>query len=227
MPDVTACAHLVYFHGFGSGPGSAKAQLLQTQFADHWHSSIVPDLEGGDFYNLTMPAIFARARAALAKIPDDGAPILVAGSSLGGYTAATVLAEDQPQRVAGALLLAPAFGFTERWRTLLGDDGVNEWHSKGERDFYHHAAERELPLASGFLASCEVLPPLTAPTHCPTIVVHGRQDESVDIAWSRRWAEQAAHLELIELDSDHSLTDPLSEATILAAAKRLLDAIAG
>ena len=138
--------HALYLHGFGSGPATAKGTAIGRRLAGAVSSYAIPDLEGGDFRALTMDGIFARALAAIAALPDDGAGVLLIGSSLGGYTAALLAAQGRIPRVAGLLLIAPAFGFIERWTEILGDDGVAAWRAAGERLFYHHAAERELPL---------------------------------------------------------------------------------
>nr|MDA3963292.1 esterase [Planctomycetota bacterium] len=119
--------HLVYLHGFGSSPQSAKAAILRDHLASNLVTCTVPELDGGDFPRMTMENYRDRAQAAVDAVPDDGQPLLLAGSSLGGYTAALLAAEGRVARAAAFLLIAPAFGFTERWRDLLGADGIAEW----------------------------------------------------------------------------------------------------
>jgi pimeloyl-ACP methyl ester carboxylesterase len=214
--------HALYLHGFGSGPATAKGTAIGRRLAGAVSSYAIPDLEGGDFRALTMDGIFARALAAIAALPDDGAGALLIGSSLGGYSAALLAAQGRIPRVAGVLLIAPAFGFIERWTEILGAAGVAEWRAEGERLFYHHAAERELPLAVGFLDSCLPLPLLPLPPEVPVVVVHGRRDETVDWRYSRRYAEQEGNIEFHLVDGDHRLTEPRHEDLIAWCAHDLL-----
>lgn len=214
--------HALYLHGFGSGPASAKGTALGRRLAGAVTSYAIPDLEGGDFRALTMPGIAGRALAAIAALPDDGEGVLLIGSSLGGYSAALLAAEGRIPRVAGILLIAPAFGFIERWRELLGADGVAAWRATGERLFYHHVAERELPLAVGFLDSCQALPLIPLPGEVPAVVVHGRRDETVDWRYSRRYAEQEGDIDFHLIDGDHRLTDARHEDLIAWCAHDLI-----
>ncbi|NJR43547.1 MAG: hypothetical protein HC767_13750 [Akkermansiaceae bacterium] len=41
----------------------------------------------------------------------------------------------------------------------------------------------------------------------PTLVLHGRQDEVIPIQASRNFAQSRAGVKLVELESDHALTD--------------------
>lgn len=217
--------HVLYLHGFGSGPATRKGAALRERLRGATAGFAIPDLEGGDFSALRVDDMCARARSAHDALP-DGAPVLVIGSSLGGYVAALLAAEGALPRASALLLLAPAFGFTERWRERLGEDGIAEWRRLGHRAFYHHIHERELPLGSAFLDSCEPLPPLPRTCECPVAIVHGRRDETVDWRDSLSYAERADHVELHLVDDDHSLTAPASEDLIVACARRLMDRIA-
>lgn len=213
--------HLVYLHGFGSTAKSAKAAALQAQLGAEVASLSVPELDGGDFPGLTMELYRQRAVDAVAAVPDDGLPLILAGSSLGGYTAALIAAEGRVPRADALLLIAPAFGFTESWAGLLGEAGIARWRRDGSMPFFHYGEERELPLGRAFLDSCEVLPAIPAPAALPTTIVHGRRDESVDPAYVLRYAEQDPAIEVHLLDDGHSLTSPPAERLIAWCAREL------
>lgn len=206
--------HCLYLHGFGSGPKTAKGLALGQRLAGVVTSYAIPDLEGGSFSDLTMDGIFARVETALRALPDDGQPALLIGSSLGGYVAAQVAATGRAPRVAGLLLIAPAFGFTAHWAERLGADGVAKWRSDGSLPFYHFAAERELPLGVGFYESCVALPELPAQAKVPVAIVHGRQDDTVDHRRSARYAAERDGVELHLIDGDHRLTEARHEQLI-------------
>ncbi len=218
--------HALYLHGFGSGPRSAKGLALGRRLVDRVESYAIPDLEGGDFFGLTMDRIAANARAAIATLPADGRPALLIGSSLGGYTAALLAAQGHlPPRVAGLLLIAPAFGFTARWAGLLGEDGLRQWRTDGRRLFHHHGRERDEWLSTAFLDSCADLPEIPPPATIPTAIVHGRQDETVDWRLSRDYASQAGPIECHIVQGGHALTDPRHEDLIAWCAGDLIAAM--
>jgi alpha-beta hydrolase superfamily lysophospholipase len=215
-------AHGVYLHGFGSGPRTAKGQALGRRLAPILASYHIPDLEAGDFTALTIDGILARARAAIAAVPDDGGKILVIGSSLGGYCAALLAATGMSARVGAMLLIAPAFGFPSRWAANLGTEGIAAWRREGTRPFYHHGAERDLPLGVGFLDSCQGLPDLPAQAAVPIALVHGRQDATVDCTASVAYARARERVELHLIEGDHRLTEPRHEDLIAWCAQDLL-----
>jgi pimeloyl-ACP methyl ester carboxylesterase len=213
--------HGIYFHGFASGPLTEKGNALGARLRGAVASWTIPDLEGGDFTALTMTGWVERAAAAVAAVPDDGRPVLIVGSSLGGWTAATIAARGMP-RVAAALLIAPAFGFTERWTERLGPDGIARWRRDGAFPFFHYGQQRELPLGVGFLDSCAGLagwPPAPA---CRCAIIHGRQDETVPWQASLEWTRRHPAVELHAVNGDHRLTEPRHEALIEHLARDLM-----
>lgn len=219
--------HALYLHGFGSGPKTSKGLALGQQLAGAVTSYAIPDLEGGSFTDLTMDGILGRTEAALRALPDDGQPVLLIGSSLGGYTAAHLAASGRAHRVGALLLIAPAFGFTSSWAKRLGEAGVARWRSAGSLPFFHYAAERELPLGVGFYESCLTLPDVPAQAPMPVAIVHGRQDETVDHRQSLHYAANRDSAELHLVDGDHRLTEPRHEELIAWCARDLLARMAG
>jgi len=219
---TAAKPHIVYLHGFGSSPHSAKAAFLRGYLGERIADLVVPQLDGGDFGHLTFDAIRERALAAIAAVP-AGEPLVVVGSSLGGYTAAWLAGRGELARVGGMLLLAPAFGFPHCWRQLLGEEGVRAWREQGARPFFHHGAEREIPVWSRFLDSCEALPDLPPPVDHPIAIVHGTRDETVSWQWSRRYAERDPRIDLRLVDDEHRLDSEPAEQAISEAIDRVLE----
>ncbi len=217
--------HAIYLHGFGSGPQTAKGTALGRRLAGAARTYAIPDLEGGDFFSLTMERIFDRAVAAVAGAPGGDEPVLVIGSSLGGYTAAMLAAERRLPRAVALLLIAPAFGFGKRWGERLGADAVAAWRQTGSRPFFHHASGKEQPLGAGFLTSCERLPAFPTPPAIPVTIIHGRGDDTVDWRMSRNYVDQSEQNGVIEfhlIDGDHRLMEPRHEELISWCAKDLI-----
>lgn len=215
-------AHVRYLHGFASSVRTAKGIALGERLRSAVASYAIPDLEGGDFRGMTMDSLRARAAAACAALPADGQPLVLIGSSLGGYLAALLAATAPPPRLAGLLLIAPAFGFPSAWAARLGPAGIAAWEATGERLFFHHASEREQPLGYGFLASCRGLPELPGQAPVPVVIVHGRQDDSVDHRQSIAYHQARARVELHLVEGDHRLTEPRHEALLEWCARDLL-----
>lgn len=214
--------HAIYLHGFGSGPQTAKGTALGRRLAGAVRSYAIPDLEGGDFFSLTMERILDRAAAAVAGAPGGDEPVLVIGSSLGGYTAALLAAQGRLPRAAALLLIAPAFGFGARWADRLGQEGVAAWRRTGSRPFFHFASGTEQPLGVGFLDSCERLPGFPQPPAVRVAIVHGRGDDTVDWRMSRNYADQEGDIELHLVAGDHRLTEPRHEDLIAWCAHDLI-----
>jgi pimeloyl-ACP methyl ester carboxylesterase len=197
-------AHVRYLHGFGSGPRTEKGAELGRRLAGACASFAVADLEDGDFPGLTMTAMRDRV---IAACPADG-PVVLVGSSLGGYLAAWLAASRAIPNLAGIVLIAPAFGFTTRWAERLGAGAVEAWRRNGSLPFFHYGAQRELPLGSAFLASCEALPEVPGEPGVPCRIIHGRSDETVDPRVSLAFATAHPLVELHLVQGDHRLNEP-------------------
>src|SRR5256885_3551807 len=103
----------LYLHGFASGPQSRKAQFFRAELEREEISLEVPDLAEGDFDHLAVSA-----QLNVIDRPLNGGSACPIGSSLGGYLAA-LYASTHPE-VDRLVLLAPAFGFAQRWEQMTG-----------------------------------------------------------------------------------------------------------
>lgn len=196
--------HVRYLHGFASGPQTGKGADLGQRLAGGCASYAIVDLEGGDFTAMTMESLRANT---LAACPGDG-PVILVGSSLGGYLAAWIAASRCLPRLAGIVLIAPAFGFTSRWADRLGAEAVARWRRDGSLPFFHYGQQRELPLGSDFLASCERLPESPGDPGVPCAIIHGRSDETVDHRVSLAFAAAHPAVELHLVQGDHRVNEP-------------------
>jgi hypothetical protein len=106
------------------------------------------------------------------------------GSSMGGYLAA-LFAARFPERVSRLALLAPAFGLAR----LL-------------------AAVKDEYVPAELAADCQQYEDFPG-VRQPTLIVHGRRDESVDYRLSDEFARTRPNVELVLLDSGHALLDML------------------
>ena len=220
---LPASPRFLYLHGFASSPRSAKASA----FADHYGRRGVHierlDLRQPSMEHLRLSAMMATTRAAIGG--DRDRAVLV-GSSLGGLTAARVAEEDA--RVFALVLMAPALRFIERWPRRLGEAAWTAWRDSGWLEIFDYGEECTGRVDFGLVEDVAVIDARGdgwPDVRVPTLVVHGRSDEVVDIALSRQWARDRRKVELVEVDDGHELTRSLPR--ILAASDEFLRPILG
>jgi pimeloyl-ACP methyl ester carboxylesterase len=195
---------ILYLHGLASSPQSTKALFFGERLRGLGHEILCPDLNEDDFRGLTTTRAVTLARGVARGLTP---PILIFGSSFGARVAAHA-AEGLPDRVAGLVLMAPAFFFEHVWRQTLDDDARRRWQETGELPVDHPAFEGEVPLGYGFLEDAlatDGLPKL--PPDLPALVFHGESDAVVPFADSERFAAAHPGVRLVALDSDHELND--------------------
>ncbi len=197
----------LYLHGFASGPRSIKAIYLRNRFAQQGIDLIVPDLNQPDFFNLTLTRQLQQCEAILAVKP-GGWTIL--GSSLGGLTAAWL--GQRNLNVERLVLLAPAFEFLPHWQQQLGTAKLEQWQKDGSVEVYHPVEGRSLSLSYAFWENVsQYAETKLKRSAAATLILHGINDEVIPVKASRRYAAQNPKCNLIELASDHGLTDLLPE----------------
>jgi pimeloyl-ACP methyl ester carboxylesterase len=214
---VTA-PRLLYLHGFASGPRSTKGVAFAEHLARRGVAVDRLDLRVPSLEHLRLSRMIDAVQAAIGS-PRDRA--VVVGSSLGGLTAARV-AERDP-RVSGLILLAPAFRMIERWARRLGDEAWQAWRQSGWLAIDDYAERRPARVDFGFAedgAAVDAEGGGWPDVRVPTLILHGRNDEVVDIELSREIVRGRPWMRLIELDDGHELVASLP--TILAEADAFL-----
>ncbi|MBE8998546.1 alpha/beta hydrolase [Nostoc sp. LEGE 12447] len=192
----------IYLHGFASSPNSAKARDIGDRFAKIQTKLKIPDLNAGDFSQLTITRQIAQVAA---EFSNDSTPITLIGSSLGGLTAAHL--GQQYLQVERLVLLAPAFGFLSHWLPKLGDEEVQRWQQEKYIMVYHYGEERSIPLSYDFVIDAAQYQEKFLQRSIPTLILHGKKDEVIPIEASRDFSRCRSGVELVELDSDHALGD--------------------
>jgi pimeloyl-ACP methyl ester carboxylesterase len=165
------------------------------------------DLRVPSFEHLRFSAIEARIRAAIDGAGTQGPPesqrAVLIGSSLGGLAACRVAAADP--RVCAVLAMAPAFRLVPRWRARLGERAWERWRREGFLEVDDHATRTRSRVDFGFVEELDRLDVGLPDVRVPTLVVHGTNDDVVDIEGSRDFARGAPHVRLVEVDDGHEL----------------------
>ena len=135
-------------------------------------------------------------------------------SSLGGLTACRVAEEDA--RVCALVLLAPALRASEQLRRRLGEEAVREWRESGWLTTQDYAEKRPARVHFDFIRELDALEARGEgwpDVRVPTLIVHGRQDTTTHVAYSRDWARDRRHVRLVEVEDGHELVASLARIT--------------
>lgn len=192
---------VLYLHGFASSPRSRKARFFSEKLAAEGVALESPALDEGDFEHLT---ISGQLRLIEKVVGSD--PVVLIGSSLGGYLASLYAARNQ--NVQRLLLLAPAFRFHDLWTGSIDAERLKKWKEDGTAPIFHYGEGRETPLGYGLIedaANYEPWPDFRQ----PALLFHGNQDSSVPVEYSAEFVRNHPNARLIVMRSGHELTDVL------------------
>jgi len=194
----------LWLHGFASGPTSSKGQFVKQRLREKGIELEIPDLNEPAFFDLTVTRMLQRLDVLTEG--DDG--VVLFGSSLGGFTAATWAALHR-DRARALVLLAPAFELGPRWSARMDPAELRHWRATGRHPFDHHARGRKEELSYRFLEDALQHPGFPLP-RCPTLVIQGTLDDVVDPALAREFVRRMeGRADLIELQEGHELTGDL------------------
>jgi len=191
---------IVYLHGFASSPQSSKARFFAQKFRDAGVAFDAPRLDEGDFSKLTIAGQLGVIERAV-----NGGPVVLMGSSLGGYLAA-LYAARHVQEVEKLVLLAPAFHFPSRWKARFSAEELADWKRRGTKTFFHYGDNAERELGYRLIEESDTHEDEPAFSQ-PALIIHGRKDDVVPAAASQHFAQGRANVKLLLVDSGHELTD--------------------
>ncbi|MCA6575100.1 MAG: YqiA/YcfP family alpha/beta fold hydrolase [Pseudanabaena sp.] len=194
----------LYLHGFASSPNSYKATYMQRRFTELGLTLHVPDLNLTDFSKVTLSDQLAYLDRTYLQNQE---PIAVIGSSLGGFLA--VLLAAQNSLVQKLVLFAPAFGFGDRITQNIGAENIAQWEQDGSREFYHYGLKRNVNLQFQFLVDAQKYSEAQLTRSLPILIFHGIHDEVVPASLSREFAKKRSQVILKLLNDDHALGSDL------------------
>ena len=213
---MAGMSRVLYLHGFASSAQSSKASYFRTRFAAYGIALETPDFNLPDFSTLTISRMLHQVADTIAR--DEG-PVVLMGSSLGGFVAVQS-AVDRPSSISRLVLLAPALDFSAERVGDLGDRSLDQWRASDRLDVFHYAYGRVMPVHYALFADAQQYRPLDARVHVPVQVFQGRRDAAVDPVTVERWTTTQPHAELHLLDDDHQMLASLE--TIWSETARFL-----
>jgi uncharacterized protein len=202
--------HVLYAHGFASSPQSTKAIMLAERLKPFGIVLRAPDFNQPEFSTLTVTRMLGQVHDELAALPPG--PVAIVGSSLGGFVAVHAAARQDPApsaRIAGLILLAPAFEFGSNRMRDLGPAAVEQWKAAGRMEFFHYAYGEPRSVGYALYEDARRYDPFALPDAVPTVIVYGTRDQSVDPRSIERWAEGRSQVTLRPVDDGHQLAGSL------------------
>jgi pimeloyl-ACP methyl ester carboxylesterase len=194
----------LYLHGFLSGPASTKGEFLASKFSETGRELLRPDLNAGDFRNLTISNQLAIVRNAIQSSADK---VTLIGSSLGGLIA--VLAAYYNPQVDKIILMAPALDFVTRYFLSFTPEQLKTWKQRGYITLYHYQYESQRELGYNIVEDARKYQNGLPIRSLGTLIFHGIHDESVPYQVSIDYLQKNLGARLIIFNSDHGLIDQL------------------
>ncbi len=205
--------HVIYMHGFLSSPDSTKARFFARQLSRHGLSLHMPDLNGNDFFHLTIGGQLEVIRNLANHLAGD---LVLIGSSLGGYLAC-LFAQQEP-RVRRLVLMAPAFDFYQRQLRRLGKEGLERWKNRGYVELFHYSRQTPCKLSFAFMEDAARYANQPFRRHLPTLIFHGLQDQEVPYQASLEYLKTHPEARVVLFNDGHRLLNCLGPIWSFTAA---------
>ncbi len=217
---------VLYMHGFGSCQSGEKADFFRRRLLARGIAVCSFDFQGhGESGGSMLQLTLSRNLEDVGRVHDflrqhGYRRVVLVGSSMGGASALWY-ASRQGEEVEAALTLAPALEMAEGMERWAGPAGMEQWQRDGRHEFAHDLVTCELGWE--LLEDLRTYDPaqLAAELSCPTLILQGMQDASVDwwaitgFVASCPWAPVELH---VFGDGDHRLVDRLDHLWSLMAA---------
>jgi pimeloyl-ACP methyl ester carboxylesterase len=218
---------LVFFPGYASDMEGTKALALDTFAAQRGLSMLRFDYSGtgssgGRFDDGTLALWLEESLAAVDRL--TGGPLILAGSSMGGWIAMHV-ALLRRQRVRALVGIAAAPDFTDWGFTL---EQKAELQARGRIEEPNPYGPEPQLFTLGFWDSGQLLRLLDSEIaiDCPVRLLHGEQDADVplDVAFRTMRALRSADVQLnVIKGGGHRLSAPHEIAAILRTVEALVE----
>lgn len=203
---------ILYLHGFGSAQAGEKADFFRERALAAGYRFASFDFRGhgqsgGSLADLTLSRNLEDLELVRAELGWERFALI--GSSMGGATALWYAAKH-PQRVAAALVIAPALEMEKGLLTWAGPERAERWEREGKLRFDNGSVDSDLswPLIEDLRRHPRIR--LQEQLQTPTLIFQGRMDASVPYAdvvdFVARCRFRKIELRLYA-DGDHRLTD--------------------
>jgi pimeloyl-ACP methyl ester carboxylesterase len=209
---------ILFINGFLSERWGNKSRALVELCRDRNWGFCCFDFRGtgdseGNFTDYTLKNWMEDTSAVVQMIGVYG-PVLIVGSSLGGWLA--WLAAQEHGTVQNLLLIAPAFNMMSERAREISPERRHAWQTAGWMPYDDDEAHRRYPLSWKWVEESEELwqRRLAPPRRVKTTIMHGLQDTVIPPAVSWRFAQHVLSqapdfpIEIVFKTGDHRLSRP-------------------
>lgn len=211
-PQTETNTVAVFLHGFASDQSGEKAVYLRERVLSAGMAYTAFDFRGhgkssGAIRELTLSRLLEDCSEVIYPLTRQYERVALIGSSMGACVAAWQAALN-PDRIACAAMIAPAFNFVDSLLEQIGPDHTEKWKKAGAMQFTNHYCSVEL--GYDLVRDWEQYPvaELTRQYVTPSLVIHGIEDEILDYQLSLEFTlKSRAEINLILVKGgDHRLT---------------------
>ncbi len=203
---------LLFITGFLSKRWGTKSKALAELCGEQNWGFCCFDFRGngdseGAFKDYTLSDWVDDARRVLQLI-EDGPPLTLIGSSLGGWLA-WMLGQEFSQ-VRQLVLLAPAFNMMGKHAKKISPSRREQWETTGWMPWADDALHKDFPLSWKWVEESEALwdQRFHSLRRVPTTILHGLQDDVILPQGSWKFTE-----ELLKVDTQFPNKDPRGKTT--------------
>lgn len=228
---------VIFLHGLCSDMSGTKARALEQRAQQHGFGYLCYDARGhgsssDKFEDTDISHWYQDALAAMSLAPCKR-HILV-GSSFGGWQALH-LAVEQPQQVAGLVLVAPALDITQQFWRALSEEQQQQAQQTGRVSLdSNYMDDGQIMVKLQFFEAAKpflLLDKLQQlQVSCPVRILHGVQDDTVPVATSEQLFEQLPARDMaltLVKDGDHRLSSKHDLQLLLSTVSDVLQHVAG
>ncbi|MDH3376715.1 MAG: lysophospholipase [Gammaproteobacteria bacterium] len=190
----------IFIHGFRSDLAGHKSTALARDARRRNRSWLRFDLRGhgrseGEFESFRISDALDDLLTVLDMVA--ARPVILVGSSLGGWLAA-LAATMRPKQIAGMVLIAPAFNFVQTIYGTLSNAELRAWRTRGLREFEDRYGGAPFALHYDVLADAMAFDVFKLPgaIQCAVRIVHGADDDVVPYRVSERFVEQVGRQDM-------------------------------
>ena len=204
----------IYLHGFRSHSNGEKALLIAQHAIDMNRSWLRFDLRGhGQSDGLLSEQIISSGLSDLLLVIDTitDRPLILIGSSMGGWLSLLATLRRR-ERIAGMMLIAPAFNFVQNNLANLNKAILQQWQAEIYRSFPDAYGDEPYSLRYDIIDDARPFDifSLKVSLDIPLHIVHGENDPIIPIENTEKFIRHAFLPRLVFeriAEGEHRLTD--------------------
>jgi len=198
--------HILFLHGFGSGPGSQKGVLIKDYFSTRGFSVALPSISVPSLETLSPKAAVRSVMDELSRL--RGREVILGGSSFGAFVALHAYASLTPTErphIKALVLLAPLIDPWDSKGGLLTPEREAAWKAQGTLAVMDLERGMDVGVHYRFVEELRAFDSASVVVDVPTLIIHGRNDDVVPVAQSESFAARWGRVTLEVFDDGHQL----------------------